>query len=130
MSEELFDEDFMDGPEEMDLDEVEEEEAAISFTQDDANADPAKLGLTDAQRKRWSRPAVPAAALDPSSLGAAATAGLGQGQAAALTAQLQSQYAQAAAMAAAGAGLTGTALQQTRHARRAYIGSLPAGTSD
>ena len=65
MSEELFDEDFMDGPEEMDLDEV-EEEAAISFTQDDANADPAKLGLTDAQRKRWSRPAVPAAALDPS----------------------------------------------------------------
>ena len=66
MSEELFDEDFMDGPEEMDLDEAEEMEAAISFTQDDANADPAKLGLTDAQRKRWSRPAVPAAALDPS----------------------------------------------------------------
>ena len=45
MSEEMFDDDFMDVPEEMDIpDEVEEE--AISFTQDDANADPAKLGLT------------------------------------------------------------------------------------
>jgi DNA polymerase delta subunit 1 len=66
MSEEMFDEDFMDGPEEMEIPDEVEEEAAISFTQDAADADPAKLGLTDAQRRRWSRPAVPAAALDPS----------------------------------------------------------------